>query len=72
LTAQDAEGSVKPWKAPATPKAPGLEVDAATQLSEYENSSVETASAPAAAEGEVEESGEDWFVLEEIEEEKHH
>lgn len=70
LTAADAEGSVKPWRAPVAPKAPGLEADAATQLSEYENATVEVSSAP--AEAEIEESGEDWFVIEEIEEEAHH
>ncbi|CCH44897.1 ATP synthase subunit H, mitochondrial [Wickerhamomyces ciferrii] len=74
LTAQDAEGSVKPWKAPAAPRTPGLEADAATQLNEYESAPVEVDSAPVANEGATESTGEDdWFVLEEDPvEENHH
>lgn len=71
LTAADAEGSVKPWRAPTAPKTPGLEADAATQLSDYESAAVEVDSAPA-AEAASEDGTDDWFVLEEEPEEAHH
>ncbi|CAM9021621.1 unnamed protein product [Wickerhamomyces anomalus] len=71
LTAADAEGSVKPWRAPAAPKVPGLEADATTQLSDYESAPVEVNSAPA-GEAASESGADDWFVLEEEVEETHH
>jgi F-type H+-transporting ATPase subunit h len=66
LSAKDAESATRPWKQPVAPAVPTGEVDA-TQLNEYEAAEVEVASGSAAAE----EVSEEWFVLEEPEDNHH-
>lgn len=61
MTASDADGAVKTWSVPKSPSPPSVEGDVATDLTAYENASVEVESAiPAGTEPVVE----DWFVIE--------
>ncbi|KAH3671177.1 hypothetical protein WICMUC_004773 [Wickerhamomyces mucosus] len=69
ITDKDAEGSVRPWKAPIAPQVPGLEADASTQLSDYDAATVEVTQQSSSTEGE--EISEEWFVLEEPENDHH-
>lgn len=69
ITAADAQGSVKPWAAPATPKIPELELQSAEALKEYASANVETVSEASEQTTEVEEG--DWLVLEELEDAHH-
>jgi F-type H+-transporting ATPase subunit h len=69
ISTKDAESATRPWNTPVAPKAPALEVDAATQLSDYEAAEVEVQS-NVAAEGAAPAS-DDWFVLEEPEDNHH-
>lgn len=70
MTAADAQGSVKPWVAPATPATPSVEGDVAADLTAYENSAVEVESA--AATDAAEPVAEDWFVIEPANDLPHH
>lgn len=68
LKANDSEGHVQKWSAPATPKSPE-EADIANELKAYEASTVEV---EGQAEGGAVEKADDWFEEEPEEEEAHH
>jgi len=68
LKANDSEGHVQKWSAPATPKSPE-EADIANELKSYEAS---TAEVEGQAEGGAVEKVDDWFEEEPEEEEAHH
>ncbi|KAH3684578.1 hypothetical protein WICPIJ_004468 [Wickerhamomyces pijperi] len=70
ITEKDAEGSVRPWASPVAPQIPALEVDAATQLNDYDAAPVEVVEQSKSQDGE--EISEEWFVLEEPEDDHHH
>lgn len=71
LTAQDAEGSVKPWVEPSKPNIPELEAQGVEELQAYKSEPVETLSE--AVDGNAQEAvEEDWLVLEDGEEEDSH
>ena len=72
IAAKDAEGSVKPWSAPAQPKLPELEAQGADALKAYSEQDVEVSKDAASAESSVENEEQDWLVLEEIEDDHHH
>lgn len=69
ISAKDAEGATRPWKKPVAPAAPGLEVDAASELASYESADVEVAAPSKNTAGE--QVSEEWFVLEEPEDDHH-
>lgn len=67
ISAADAESAVRAWKTPVAPQIPALEVDAATQLGDYEAAEVEVVSATSEAEA----AAQEWFVLQEPEDNHH-
>ncbi|ODV75121.1 F1F0 ATP synthase subunit h [Cyberlindnera jadinii NRRL Y-1542] len=67
LSAKDAEGATRPWTKPVAPQQPAAEIDAA-ELADYEAAEVEVASHTT---GSAAEASEEWFVLEEPEDNHH-